>query len=188
MPVWIPRWVGLLTWQVLLGTVHVAFPLELSRLGRRHGWCNGRGRPGPANVVGLVPLVAGATLICWALVEHARAVPNKGWAVRRGLEPEYLLTDGPYRLSRNPMHVGGIGIWAGWMAWFGSAPVGVGLAVATAIYRAGVGWEERILERRWGSEWLAYAKRTPRWVSLRPRGAERDRGDRSPPVSAQMPR
>ena len=162
----IPRWVALFVWPVLLGAVHAALPFELSRLGRRHGWRNGRGRPGPANVVGLVPLVAGAALLSWALGEHYRAAPDKSWAIKRGLEPEYLLTDGPYRLTRNPMHLGGIGIWTGWTAWFGSAPVGAGLVVLTAIYRAGIAWEERIMERRWGDQWRAYARRTPRWMSL----------------------
>ncbi len=118
------------------------------------------------NVIGLVPLAAGAGLITWALVEHYVAAPEKSWAVKRGLEPEYLLTEGPYRFSRNPMYVGGIGIWAGWTVWFGSAPVASGLVVLTAIYRAGIAWEESMLERRWGHEWRGYAGRTPRWLSL----------------------
>lgn len=166
MPRRIPRWVALLVWPVLLGTVHLGVPIELSRLGPRHGWRNGRGRPGATNLVGLVPLAAGAALVTWALAEHYAAAPDKSWAIKRGLEPEYLLTDGPYRLSRNPMHLGGIGIWAGWTAWFGSGPVAAGLVVLTAIYRAGIAWEERMLERRWGDEWRAYARRTPRWLSL----------------------
>jgi hypothetical protein len=97
--------------------------------------------------------------------KHYRAAPGKSWAIRRGLEPEYLLTDGPYRFTRNPMHLGGIGIWAGWTAWFGSAPVGAGMVVLVAIYHAGIAWEERVLERRWSDRWCAYASRTPRWVA-----------------------
>jgi protein-S-isoprenylcysteine O-methyltransferase Ste14 len=64
------------------------------------------------------------------------------------------------------MYVGGIGIWAGWTTWLGSAPVAAGLVVLTAIYRAGIAWEERMLEQRWGNEWRAYARRIPRWFSL----------------------
>ena len=165
MPRRIPRWVGLVVWPVLLGAFHIVLPLELSRLGRRRGWGNRRAGPGTANLVGVVPLVAGAALVGWALSEHYRAAPDRRWAIKPGLEPEYLLTGGPYRRTRNPMHLGGIGIWAGWAAWFGSAPVAVGLVVLTAIYRAGILWEERLLERRWGDEWRAYARRTPRWIS-----------------------
>jgi protein-S-isoprenylcysteine O-methyltransferase Ste14 len=64
------------------------------------------------------------------------------------------------------MHLEGMGIWVGWTAWFGSVPVGAGLAVLTAIYRAGIAWEERILERRWGDQWREYTRGTPRWIPL----------------------
>src|SRR5918996_2196096 len=136
MPRRLPRWAGLIVWPVQLGTIHLAVPLELSRHGRRHGWRNGGGRPSATNLVGLVPLAAGAALVAWALAEHYAAAPDKSWAIKRTLEPEYLLTDGPYRFSRNPMHVGGVAIWSGWAAWFGSAPVLVGLLVLAGIYRA----------------------------------------------------
>lgn len=42
-----------------------------------------------------------------------------------------------------------------------------GSGVLTAVYRAGIAWEERILERRWGEAWHEYAERTPRWLSFR---------------------
>jgi protein-S-isoprenylcysteine O-methyltransferase Ste14 len=64
------------------------------------------------------------------------------------------------------MHVGGVAIWSGWAAWFGSAPVVAGVLVLAGIYRAAIVWEEQMLERRWGDEWRAYATRTSRWLSL----------------------
>jgi protein-S-isoprenylcysteine O-methyltransferase Ste14 len=167
MPRRLPGWVGLIVFPVQLGAVHLGVPLELSRHGRRHGWVNGGSRPGANNVVGLVPLAAGTALVVWAMAEHYAAAPAKSWAIRRSLQPEYLLTDGPYRLSRHPMHVGGIAIWSGWAAWFGSAPVAAGMLVLTGIYRTAIEWEEQMLERSWGNEWRAYAMRTSRWLSLR---------------------
>jgi protein-S-isoprenylcysteine O-methyltransferase Ste14 len=152
----------------------------LSRRGPRHGWRNGRRRPGATNLAGLAPLAAGGALVTWAVAKHyAAAAPDKSWAIERGLEPEYLLTDGPYRLSRNPMHVGGIGIWAGWTVWFGSAQVAAGLVVLTAVYRAAITWEEQMLERRWGDEWRSYARRTSRWLSVPERPGPRSRLGRS---------
>src|SRR5918996_1737427 len=97
MPRRLPRWAGLIVWPVQLGTIHLAVPLELSRHGRRHGWRNGEARTSATNLVGLVPLAAGAALVVWALAEHYAAAPDKSWAIKRTLEPEYLLTDGPYR-------------------------------------------------------------------------------------------
>ena len=166
MPRRIPGWVALLVWPILVGAVHVALPVELSQRGRRHGWRGGGARPSATNLVGVVPLMAGAALVSWASAEHFAAASDKGWAVKRGLEPEYLLTDGPYRHSRNPMYVGGIAIWGGWATCFGSVPVAGGLVILTSIYRSGIAWEEQLLERRWGDEWQAYAKRTSRWLSL----------------------
>ena len=102
----------------------------------------------------------------WAVAAHYAAATDKSWAIKRGVEPDYLLTDGPYRFSRNPMYVGGTAIWVGWAVLLGSGPVAVGLVVLTGIYRAGIGLEEKTLEERWGAEWLAYARRVPRWLLL----------------------
>ena len=151
------RRAGTIVFAAQLAAVHVAVPLELSRAGPRHGWRVRR--PGRANLSGLFPLAAGAAVLGWAVAQHY-ASAEEGW----GVEPGYLLTDGPYRHSRNPMYVGGAAIWGGWAVLFGSAPVAAGLAVLTGVYRAGVAWEERTLERRWGDEWRVYAARTPRWL------------------------
>ena len=113
---------------------------------------------------GVVALLAGAALVIWASVEHFAAANREGWAITPGVAPDYLLTEGPYRLSRNPMHVGAFGIWGGWAAWFGSAPVAAGLVVLIGICRAGIAWEERTLERRWTEAWQEYARRTSRWL------------------------
>jgi Phospholipid methyltransferase len=119
--------------------------------GRRRGWHNRpQPRPGPLNLVGLVPISAGGALIVWALARHYTQAPDKSWRITRDLEPEYLLTDGPYRLSRNPMFVGGIAVWAGWTILFGSARVAAGLHVVIGTMRAGTAWEEQMLERRFG--------------------------------------
>lgn len=111
-------------------------------------------------------MCAGGALVSWALARHYTKAPGKSWAISRRLEPEYLLTDGPYRLSRNPMHLGGIVIWSGWTIWFGSPRAAVGSFVLTGAFRAGVAWEEQMMERSWGGEWRAYAAQTPRWLSL----------------------
>jgi protein-S-isoprenylcysteine O-methyltransferase Ste14 len=69
------------------------------------------------------------------LTRHYTQAPDKSWKIRRNLEPEYLLTDGPYRFSRNPMFLGSIAVWGGWSIWFGSARVAAGLLVVTGTMR-----------------------------------------------------
>jgi protein-S-isoprenylcysteine O-methyltransferase Ste14 len=161
-----PRRLGKVVFLGQLAGAHLALPLELSRHGGRHGWREGAGRPSWANLTGLVPLLSGAAFVSWAVAGHYAAATDTSWAIKRAVEPEYLLTDGPYGFSRNPMYVGGTAIWVGWAVLLGSVPVAVGLVVLTGIYRAGVRLEEKTLEQRWGAEWLAYAGRVPRWLSL----------------------
>jgi protein-S-isoprenylcysteine O-methyltransferase Ste14 len=137
----------------------------MSRGGRRHGWRNGARRPGRANLSGVVPLVAGTALLGWAVAEHYAAAADESWSIGHGLQPEYLVTDGPYRFSRNPMDVGGVAIWGGWALLLGSAPVAAGQAILTGMYRLAVAWDDRTLEQAWGDAWRDYATRTSRWVA-----------------------
>jgi protein-S-isoprenylcysteine O-methyltransferase Ste14 len=156
----ISRRVGFIVQAVAVPAVFVA-PVRLSRLARRHGWSDGR--PSAANLVGVLPLGAGAGLVVWAMSSHNRAAPH-GWEV--GLSPHYLLRGGPYRFSRNPMYVGEAAIWVGWAVLFGSLPVATGLAVLTAIQTGAVRLEERALHKRWGDAYDAYRETTARWITL----------------------
>jgi Phospholipid methyltransferase len=79
----------------------------------------------------VVPLLAGAALLGWAVAEHYAAAADESWSFRHGLEPEYLVTGGPYRFGRNPMYVGGVAIWGGCALLLGRAPVAAGLVVLT---------------------------------------------------------
>ena len=95
---------------------------------------------------------------------HYTAAPSQAWAVRRRLAPEYLLTQGPYRVTRNPMYVGGLAIWSGWTILLGSPAVAGTLVLLVGVMRRGVEFEERSLAQHHGEEWRAYAARTPRWL------------------------
>jgi protein-S-isoprenylcysteine O-methyltransferase Ste14 len=155
----LPRGVTAVAQGGLLDLLFAAVPVGLSRRGRRHGWSDRR--PGPANLAGALPLLAGTGLLAWAISSHYRAA-EQGWKI--GLSPDYLLTSGPYRFSRNPMYVGEAAIWAGWAVLLGSLPVAGGLLTLVAIQIGAVRLEERMLHRRWGSAYDAYRKRIPRWI------------------------
>ena len=81
-----------------------------------------------------------------------------------GKPTSHLVTDGPYRFSRNPIYAGGI------MGLIGLAialDTATGLAVAVILalgVRQIVNAEEKYLETKFGDEWRAYRARVRRWV------------------------
>ncbi|QLY29924.1 isoprenylcysteine carboxylmethyltransferase family protein [Nocardia huaxiensis] len=150
----------------LMTTAHAAafaaVPILVSTGGARHGWSEGR--PGSVNLAVGVPILgAGVGIYIWTVANHMRAAAP-GWRV--ALTPDYLTQTGPYRLSRNPMYVGQLTLWAGWAALFGSLPVTAGLAGWTAVVNGLVRWEERSLHQRWGAPYDGYRQQVPRWGRL----------------------
>jgi protein-S-isoprenylcysteine O-methyltransferase Ste14 len=76
-----------------------------------------------------------------------------------------LVTDGPYRFTRNPMYVSLALLYAGLALWFDVFWALVLLPAAIAIIRFYViSGEERYLERRFGEEYLKYKRRVRRWL------------------------
>lgn len=148
---------------------YVVAPLVIARRGRRHGWRNGR--PGALNLLGLLPLAAGAALLGWAIASHYDAAPHEAPLT---VVPTYLARGGAYAVTRNPMYLGGVAMQAGWAILFGSVPVAEACAVyLTTMSAAGVPFEERLLHKRFGESYDAYRRAVPRWL---PWAAGRGRG------------
>jgi protein-S-isoprenylcysteine O-methyltransferase Ste14 len=142
---------------------YIGFPIVAAYVGDRDGWLE---RIGWGSVLGVPLLLAGAALIGWAIVNHYGASPQHAQLVAR---PNYLATDGAYAISRNPLYLGGACMWLGWAIVFASpviVVVGVGLFSFLAF--VGIPYEERMLHRRLGAHYDAYAQRVPRWLA-RPR-------------------
>jgi protein-S-isoprenylcysteine O-methyltransferase Ste14 len=163
---------------LIYATVNIAAPLALSTHTPRAGW---NGRPSVRNLLGIPLLAAGAGMIVLSAASHATHWRERDWRVLKLdpdhlLTPEYLVTDGPYRYSRNPLYVGDILMWAGWSILLGSLPVAVGVAVLTLGLQVGVRLEERGLARQFGDRWKAYAATVPRFIGRR-------RDDRARPTT-----
>ena len=76
-----------------------------------------------------------------------------------------LITDGPFRFSRNPIYVGNTLLVAGAGLIFGVAwLIPAALAGAIATRKLAIEREERHLALRFGQAWSDYAARTPRWL------------------------
>jgi protein-S-isoprenylcysteine O-methyltransferase Ste14 len=94
------------------------------------------------------------------------------WAFNRARTPidpyapsAALVTDGPYRLSRNPGYLGAMLTYAGLAIATNSLSALVPLLVAIVVIDRGViAREERYLERRFGTRYADYRRRVRRWV------------------------
>ncbi|MFO1132625.1 MAG: isoprenylcysteine carboxylmethyltransferase family protein [Hyphomicrobiales bacterium] len=76
-----------------------------------------------------------------------------------------LITDGPFRFSRNPIYVGNTLLVAGAGLVFGIAwLVPAAWAGALATQKLAIEREEDHLALRFGKDWADYAARTPRWL------------------------
>jgi protein-S-isoprenylcysteine O-methyltransferase Ste14 len=79
--------------------------------------------------------------------------------------PSYLMTQGPYAITRNPLYVAYLGLWLGWAGFFGSIGVFVGWLILCMV--AGfviVPKEERMLREQFAQAYTIYEMRVPRWV------------------------
>ncbi len=76
-----------------------------------------------------------------------------------------IVTEGPYRLSRNPIYVGLASIHAGVGLAADSPWILAGLPPALLVIRWGViAREEAYLERKFGEAYLAYKATARRWI------------------------
>jgi protein-S-isoprenylcysteine O-methyltransferase Ste14 len=94
------------------------------------------------------------------------------WGFRRARTPvdpytpsQALVTNGPYRLTRNPGYLGMALTYAG-IAIVSNAPWAlVPLPVAIAVIDRGViSREERYLEQKFGTPYVDYKRRVRRWI------------------------
>ncbi len=92
---------------------------------------------------------------------HYVRTPGKAeWAQT----PDYLLVEGPYRFSRNPMFLAELILWLGWAMYLGSIPVLTGFAIlGTLMNFVAVPREEKELAKKFGEEYREYRDHVSRW-------------------------
>jgi len=111
--------------------------------------------------LGLALAAVGAVPAVWALIEMLRAGTNPVPEV----PTTALVTDGPYRWTRNPMYLSFTVISAGIAAWANALWVLLALpAVLFVMVRGVIEREERYLERKFGDDYRAYKGRVRRWL------------------------
>ncbi len=79
--------------------------------------------------------------------------------------PEAMLTEGPYRFSRNPIYLADAIILAGW-TFVAGAPFGL-LSVPLFVWiinRRFIAGEEAVMAEKFGADYAAWQQRTRRWI------------------------
>ena len=114
-----------------------------------------------AVVVGLL----GGTATVFLDAGAMRRFSRQGTPVEPWRAPTAIVTDGPYRVTRNPMYLGMALLYAalslafGWLWSLALLP-----AVILIIDRVVIRREEAYLTEKFGSEYLDYRQRVRRWI------------------------
>lgn len=114
----------------------------------------------PWNLLGLVPLAASGTLNLVA----DRAFKKLQTTVKPFEESTVLMTHSVFRLSRNPMYLGMVLFLVGEAIVLGSlSPYAVAIVFALLLDAIFIRPEEKMLEKKFGEQYLAYKQKVRRW-------------------------
>jgi protein-S-isoprenylcysteine O-methyltransferase Ste14 len=115
----------------------------------------------PMAWLGIIPLIAGFALSGLGkrlFHQHATNVDTFG-------KPDVLVTEGIYRITRNPMYVGLLLALMGVALMLGSvSPLAIMIGFFVITDRWYIRVEERNLLETFGETYIAYHRRTRRWI------------------------
>lgn len=108
---------------------------------------------------GVLLVVLGQTVRIWA-VRHIGTI-SRTRANRYGP----LISNGPYALVRNPLYIGNLLLWVGFVIWSGLLwLVPVALVIFILEYAAITGFEASLLSEKYPKDYAAYAAAVPAWL------------------------
>src|SRR6202035_1479507 len=116
--------------------------------------------------LGALPVAIGLAIAVAAVrrFRHARTTVNP-------VDPSkatQLVTDGVFRISRNPMYLGLALLLMGWAIWLHSVSPWVILPLFVfLITRVQIIPEEHALEHLFGTDYLTYRRSVGRWIGRR---------------------
>jgi protein-S-isoprenylcysteine O-methyltransferase Ste14 len=113
--------------------------------------------------------IAAAFIVLGELVRLTGIAAAGSVTRRRSRDVQRLVTYGIFGWLRNPLYVGNLLVWIGFVIgsgvlWF----LPVAIVLFAVEYTLIVRYEEGVLESIFGAEYVAYKKRTSRWFPLPP--------------------
>lgn len=113
-----------------------------------------------------VLILGGLSLSIWTIVymkTRGKGNPMDAFGKEIGSRTQHLMTDGPYRLNRNPMLTGTLCYLAGWIVWLWTWQAALVWGIFFVIMFVQILTEEKRLREDFGEEYEAYCKRTRRF-------------------------
>lgn len=114
-----------------------------------------------------IAIIGGLALSIWTIIYmRTRGNGNPMDAFGHEVAPrtQHLMTDGPYRLNRNPMLSGTLVYLAGFVVWFWTWQAALVWGVFFAIMFVQVLTEEKRLKKDFGKEYEDYCRRSGRFL------------------------
>jgi len=113
------------------------------------------------NLIGLLPLLLGIFINLVA----DRAFQAASTTVKPFEESSALLTDGVFRITRNPMYLGFVLILLGIAILLRSlSPYLIIIVFVYLIQKVYISTEEKMLAEKFGTDWQKYRQITRRWL------------------------
>jgi protein-S-isoprenylcysteine O-methyltransferase Ste14 len=114
-------------------------------------------------------LIGASVILLGELIRIAGVAAAGSVTRRRSRDVQRLVTYGIFAWLRNPLYVGNLMIWIGFMIgsgvyWF----LPVAIILFAIEYSLIVRYEEGVLESIFGNEYVTYKARTPRWFPKPP--------------------
>ena len=126
----------------------------------RLGWPK---MPGfPLSPLGIALVTIPWILPVWAIIAFRR----EGTEINpTSLSNRKLITDGPFRFTRNPMYLGLVIVTLGIAAWVGAWPMLLApIAIFATTNWVHIPYEEAKMRRQFGATYDGYVGRVRRWV------------------------
>lgn len=115
----------------------------------------------PYTFWGFIFILFGIVLNVWS----SRLLKKKSTAIDFYEAPNRLVTEGPFRISRNPIYLSGVILSLGIAILLGSLITFVfPIALLMILDRHYIPFEEKRLEKTFGQEYLEYKQRVRRWI------------------------
>ena len=118
-----------------------------------------------AIIIGIL-MLGGMTLSVYTIIfmgKRGKGNPMDAFGHELAPRTRHLMTDGPYRLNRNPMLTGTLLYLAGWVVWLWSWQACVVWAAFFVIMFLQVLSEEKRLRRDFGKEYEDYCRKRRRF-------------------------